>query len=208
MSHTVAIILAAGASTRMGQCKALLPWLEGSTLLSYQIAQLDQCGVYPVIVVSPQTKVECDRVLAQAQQNTPNLTCIVNSNSTRGKTSSILTGLQAIPVPWQTLIISAVDQPRPTWFYQQLLQAHQQHKALITLPTFQDRSGHPAIFDAELRSQLEIIQDETLGLRAIVQQFADRVQKVEMETAIALADLNTPSAYQQALSQARIANKC
>ncbi len=202
MTGTVAIILVAGTSTRMGQCKALLPWLHGSTLLSYQIAQLDQCGVYPIVVLSPQTKAECDRVLAQAQQEVPNLTYVVNPDPTRGKTSSILTGLQAIPIPWPTLIVSAVDQPRPAWFYQQLLHAHHQHKALITLPTFQGRSGHPVVFNAELRSQLETIQDETLGLRAIVQEFADRVQKVDMESAIALSDLNTPSTYQQALSQA------
>lgn len=31
------IVLAAGASTRMGTCKSSLPWIEGKTLLTYQL---------------------------------------------------------------------------------------------------------------------------------------------------------------------------
>lgn len=202
MANTVAIVLAAGASTRMGQCKALLPWLNGSTLLSYQVAQFQQIGVQPVVVLSPQTKVECDRSLSQLKREAPNLVCVVNPDPARGKTSSILTGLQAIPPSWQTLIVSAVDQPRPAEFYQMLLDAHRQRPALITVPTFQARSGHPVLFSAELRPELETIQEETLGLRAVVHKFVDQVQKVETESAIALADLNTPSVYQQILIQA------
>ncbi|MGP1382017.1 MAG: nucleotidyltransferase family protein [Thainema sp.] len=178
MPSTVAIILAAGASSRMGQCKALLPWLNGSTLLSYQIAQLQQSGVHPVVVLSPQTTANCDRVLAQFQRNAQNLTCVVNPEPARGKTSSILTGLHAIPIPWHTLIVSAVDQPRPAWFYQTLLNAHHQHTALITLPTFQGRSGHPVLFDATLQPELARIQEDSLGLRAVVQTMPPTYKKL------------------------------
>src|SRR5690606_22119320 len=45
-----AIVLAAGASSRMGRPKALLPWGD-RTLLEHELATLDEAGVTEVVVV-------------------------------------------------------------------------------------------------------------------------------------------------------------
>ncbi len=50
MTETVAILLAAGESRRMGQPKALLPW-QGTSLLAHQVAAIRSAGVDRVVVV-------------------------------------------------------------------------------------------------------------------------------------------------------------
>jgi molybdenum cofactor cytidylyltransferase len=126
---------------------------------------------------------------------------VINPNPAQGKTGSILTGLRAVPASISTLAISAVDQPRPAWIYQTLLQAHQQQQALITVPTHCDRTGHPALFHTSLRPRLRQIRDETLGLRAVMQEFHSQIQRIEIHHAVVLTDLNTPDAYTAAFNQ-------
>lgn len=193
-----AIVLAAGLSTRMGRCKASLPWHEGQTLLTYQLSQLLQATITPVVVLGTHN--------AQLQEICPaHIRVVVNPDTTRGKISSILTGLAALPTQLQTLMISAVDQPRSAAIYTQLLQAHHQSTALITLPMYGDRRGHPLILSAALLPQLHALSEQTLGLRHLVQQYSDSLQPVVFQTPEVLLDLNTPESYRSQNGQLPIA---
>ncbi len=138
------MILAAGYSTRMGQCKALLPWINGTTLLSYQVGQLVAVGITPIVVLAPHNSNLCTEELRSQQLANQQWHYIITENPQpqRGKTTSILTGLAALPHTVESLIISAVDQPRTADVYRHLLQAHlSATDALITLPIHQQRVG-------------------------------------------------------------------
>lgn len=185
-----AIVLAAGASTRMGTCKASLPWLNGTTLLSYQVEQLLQAGVTPIVVLAPHN---------QQQPGARSSQIAINPHPEAGKVSSIHTGLRYVPPTWHSLMVVAVDQPRPYWIYQSLLQAHNSGTAPITAPTYQGRIGHPLVFSAIVRSLLEGLQEETLGLRQVIRAFNQQIQRVEFHTPDVLLDLNTPEQYHAAL---------
>lgn len=188
------LILAAGASTRMGVCKASLPWSGGKTLLVYQAEQALGAGFVPVIVLGPHNR---DRL-----PDCPSgCLTVVNPNPDLGKTSSILAGLQCVPEEVEVVAIAAVDQPRPADVYQTLLQAHRHHSAKITVPSYQGRLGHPLLFSRELRSHLENICEASWGLRQVLNDFRVELRQVEFHTSIVLADLNTPESYQAARSQ-------
>ncbi|MGE5657094.1 MAG: nucleotidyltransferase family protein [Actinomycetota bacterium] len=183
-----AIILAAGNSTRMGICKAGLPWLDGKTLLGYQVQQWLSIGVIPVVVLGSHN--------THRQQDCPPETLIViNPNSRTGNSSSIGVGLQQIP-EFEVLVISAVDEPRPAWVYQKLLKIHQEREALITAPTYQEKMGHPLLFSKQLRSDLASIQKVSLGLQKFVEDWQEQIQKVEIGTPVVLMDINTPTRYE------------
>ena len=185
-----AIILAAGNSTRMGTCKTSLPWGEGKTLLTYQIEQWLLANFTPVIVLGSHNR--------ERQKDCPPGSLIaINPYPQQGKTSSILTGLQNIPPEYEILAISAVDQPRPTIIYQQLLQAHKDNSALITAPTYKGKMGHPLLFANEMRSHLENIREETLGLRQVIKEIYPVIQKVEFDNPLVLLDINTPEMFTQ-----------
>ncbi|TBR58560.1 MobA-like protein [Westiellopsis prolifica IICB1] len=188
-----AIILAAGTSIRMGTCKTALPWWEGKTLLRYQLEQWLIAGFTPVVVLGThnihrQTDCPCGSLV------------VINPNTSGGKTTSILAGLQNIPEHADILAISAVDQPRKSPVYQQLLQAHKYHSALITAPIYKSKIGHPLLFAKEMRSHLENIQEETLGLRQVIQDFYSLIWKIEFPDSAVTLDINTPEEYVKAAS--------
>jgi molybdenum cofactor cytidylyltransferase len=195
MTGYFAIVLAAGSSTRMGSCKAALPWLNGKSLLSYQIEQLLLADITPVVVLGMHN---CDR----QQDCSPATRIAINPCAGNGKVSSILTGLQHLPETLAGLLISAIDQPRPAWVYQTLVQAQIAATAPIATPTYQGKSGHPLLMSNHVLPLLQTLSEETLGLRRIVKTFDSTMQRVEFETPTVLLDLNTPEQYQTGLSLA------
>jgi molybdenum cofactor cytidylyltransferase len=189
-SRHYAIVLAAGASSRMGYCKAGLPWLGEQSLLAYQVEQFYLAGVTPIVVLSP-------RNLERYRDGLPKGIVVLNPAPERGKTSSILTGLMHLETCFDSLMISAVDQPRSSAIYQSLLQAHVANPdRWMIAPTFQRRMGHPLLFSRQMLSYLRNLREENLGLRNIVRQFSTQIQRVEFNTAEVLLDLNTFDEYQ------------
>lgn len=187
------LILAAGASSRMGTCKAGLPWHNGHSLLSYQIEQLLLAEILPIVVFGLHN--------FKQQQVPPGTKIAINHNPSAGKISSILTGLKHVS-KFDCLLISAVDQPRNSWVYQQLVQAHTSSPQVpITAPSYQGKLGHPLLFSQSLRPHLENLSEESLGLRQIVQKFYSQIQRVDFNTSEVLLDLNTSEAYQAALQR-------
>ncbi|MBH8566606.1 nucleotidyltransferase family protein [Nostoc sp. CENA67] len=184
------IILAAGASTRMGTCKSSLLWREGKTLLTYQLEQWLNLGFTPLVVLGSHN--------SHRQKDCPiGSLVVINPHTSTGKTSSLLAGLNQTPPDFEILAISAIDQPRELNIYQQLLQAHEETSALITAPTHQGKIGHPLLFANDMRSHLVNIREETLGLRQIIKDFYPLIHKVEFQNPDVLLDINTPEIYQK-----------
>lgn len=203
MTDLFAIILAAGTSTRMGRCKTELDWLDGKNLLTYQVEQWLQVNVHPLVIVGEHNQ-------EQVKRHNPIVTSdqvriIVNKQAALGKTTSILAGLNALDRHYQAVIISAIDQPRTSWVYQQLIDAHLQNQSwqsqgMITAPIYQGKIGHPLVFSQQVHSLLMGISEETKGLRQIIQQFYPQIHRVEFFTPDILLDINTPKKYEEARS--------
>lgn len=199
MNKPVALTLAAGQSMRMGTCKASLAWCNGHTLLTYQVSEFQQAGFRSIVVVGLHNR---NRLQAELEANLGSASLavlvVLNPETSRGKTSSIRLGLQEISPDCPAIAISSVDQPRPAAVYQQLWQAHQSMSSPITAPIYEGRLGHPLLFSSQLLPQLQAIQEESLGLRQVVQQFRSSIQAMEWDSGIVFQDLNTPEAYQEA----------
>jgi molybdenum cofactor cytidylyltransferase len=194
-----AIILAAGFSTRMGTCKTTLPWYD-RTLLSYQAEQFLLANITPIIVLGSHN--------AHRQTDCPARSrVVINHNSDRGKTGSILIGLDALPISFSTVIISAVDQPRPFEVYQTLLESYYQEKALIIAPCYRQKLGHPLLFSALLLPELKTIEESTFGLRKIVRKCDRELKKIEFTTTNILIDINHRSTYREEWQKTTIYNR-
>lgn len=188
-----ALILAAGLSTRMGTCKAGLPWRNNQTLLRYQAEQFLQANIIPIVVLGSHNAEW--RSLCP-----PGSRVVINFNSNSGKTSSILTGLNCLPQQFSTITISAVDQPRSSYVYQTLLQSYNREPALITAPCYQNKLGHPLLFSARLLPVLKKISDSTLGLRKVVEDFNHNIKKINLNSEV-LIDINHRHTYQTELKK-------
>ena len=202
VTETAAILLAAGESRRMGQLKALLPW-PGGTLLAHQLAALSDAGVDRIVVVLGHRFAELQAELAPVLASRPGVAWVVNPDYLQGKTTSIKAGLRALEATApESLLLLNVDQPRSAGTLDYLLRQHRAADALITVPTYGGKGGHPVILDGALRDDLSRITEETQGVRAVVQRHQAFTQRVEVDTPEVLWDLNTPEQYQAALSAA------
>ena len=195
MEPAAAILLAAGESRRMGSLKALLPW-HGSTLLAHQIASLRQAGVDPVVVVLGH---EAGRLKPEVEGK-EGVIWRVNPDYLQGKTTSIKVGLNALaPGKLSAILILNVDQPRSAETIRYLLLQHRQGGQSITIPRYRGKGGHPLVLDSALLEELKSIDEESLGVRAVVRRHQDATLLVEMDTPEVLWDLNTPEQYEAAI---------
>ena len=82
------IVLAAGASARLGQPKALLE-IDGKTLIQHLVERLEGVGLDPVIVTRADLSVDIMLAL-------PERSVVINPNPDAGRTGSLQCGLKQI----------------------------------------------------------------------------------------------------------------
>ena len=197
MSLPVAIIPAAGASSRMGRPKPLLPW-NGGALLTYVLEQLQQAGFAERIVV-----VGAERDAVEAAALAGGAIVAVNEGWEEGRASSIRVGAQMTPETADPILVMSVDQPRPAWLLHRLLAAYTAQPADVLVPAHGGRRGHPALFAGALLPELRSVRDEELGLRAIMKRHEASLGEIPIASPLIHLDLNTPGAYESALHEFR-----
>ena len=188
-----AILLAAGESTRMGRLKQLLPW-GGTTLIAWQVSQLRQAGAGAVIVVLGH----------EAEQVRPDVPgearVVINEAYEQGRATSLRCGAEATPDDTEAILILSVDQPRPSWLSRLLIERWRREQPLIVSPRFARRYGHPILIDGSLLGELRQVEDETLGLRAVIDRHVSQAQSLPVANDSVDVDLNTPADYEAALA--------
>ena len=195
MSEAWAILLAAGESSRMGQLKALLPW-RGQPLLRYQASALREGGIDHVVVVLGHRAEELSPLL----EGLDGVDWVLNPDYLQGKTTSIKAGLSALDhrTVGEILLLN-VDQPRSAADIAHILQTHRAGDCSVTIPTCGGKGGHPIALSAELLDELLVIDEESQGVKAVVQRRPESVNRFPLENPEILLDLNTPEQYRQAL---------
>jgi molybdenum cofactor cytidylyltransferase len=186
---TVAILLAAGLSSRMGVPKALLPW-EGRPLVRYQVEQLLAGGCDRVIVVTGHERAAIEDALAGGAAEVA-----YNPDYAAGRAGSVRVGANAAPADAGRLVILNVDQPRAAAVIRRLLDAHRIGGATLTVPAHAGRRGHPLVLDGSLRTELLAVEEASEGLKAVVRRHQGERQELEFESDEVLLDLNTPESY-------------
>ena len=192
------IVLAAGASTRMGQAKASLPLGQmGETVLSRVVLTLVEGGVPEIVVVAG---AHIDAVRAAMPRGETRARVIENTGWQRGQLSSLVSGLDAIDTPLvEAALVTLVDVPLVhASTVAAVIEAWRRTRAPIVRPAEGDRHGHPVIFDrtvfADLRSA-----DLNTGAKAVFALHRDRIVNVEVNDAGAFEDIDTPEDYERIL---------
>jgi len=196
-----AILLAAGESRRMGSPKPLLDW-AGETLIEYQVHQLCDAGVDTVIAVlghsADQVRPLAERAGGADPAGAPPAP---NNNSAEARASSLRAGAAAVPPSTAEIAVLNVDQPRPALVTARLLAEHLASGALITLPTYEGRRGHPAFLCGSLLPELLAATDADEGLRAVIHRHNTDVREISFDTPIVLLDINTREDYERARTE-------
>ncbi len=189
------IILAAGASRRMGLAKAALPLAHrADTFLARIIRTLFAAGLPELVIVSGPSPEMVRHAAGLVDQR---VTFVSNPRWQEGQLSSLLAGLGDAPI--EAALVTLVDVPFVTpATVACLLREWRQSGAPIVRPASGDRHGHPVVFDRAVFPLLRRA-DPAAGAKTVVRALADRVRNVPIDDPGAFLDVDTPDEYRAAL---------
>ena len=185
-----AVILAGGASKRMGRPKALLPF-RAETILDRLI------GLYrgfcdPVIVVLGHAPGTIREGIARAGE----VSFVVNPDPGRGQLSSLQRGLSALSGEsmflFQPVDYAAVSEETIA----QLLAAMKVASPLLAIPRYNGKRGHPVACAATLRAEF-LALPPTGAARDIVHAHRVETQYVDVDDLEILRDIDSPEDYRR-----------
>jgi molybdenum cofactor cytidylyltransferase len=203
------LVLAAGASSRMGRPKAALPLFDSADTFLARLLRTFVVAGLPEIVVVTGSRVELVRSAAGIVDR--RVLFAHNANWRSGQLSSLVVGLNArspgappdsglIEAVMMTLVDVPLVSPATC---ARVLGAWRSSRAPIVRPARGDEHGHPVIFDRALFDELRAA-DPALGAKPVVRAHADRIVNVPVDDDGAFLDVDTDAEYQEVLRRMRL----
>jgi molybdenum cofactor cytidylyltransferase len=183
------IVLAAGDSTRMGYPKALLP-LGTGTFLTRILATIREAGLPDSILILGGAA-----PIIQAKIRDWRADIWINPDPGRGQLSSIQIALSHLHSGFDAALIWPVDQPAVSaGLVINLARLFITSGALIALPSYGGRRGHPAIVRSPLFQEfMEIPLEE--GPKNIFVRHRQATAVFATDELAAVQDIDTPADY-------------
>ncbi|WP_300557906.1 nucleotidyltransferase family protein [Limnohabitans sp. Rim8] len=159
-----AIVLAAGAGSRMGHRPKCLLQLSGRSLLERQLEALSEAKLAPLLVVLGHY---AERIQQEIALQHWGARVVLNHQPDDGHVSSLRAGLLALPLDLDAVMVLLADQPMiDAQAVHALIQAYAARPVGTQLlqPTVQDLPGNPVIFSSVVVSQI-MAGDVQMGAR-------------------------------------------
>jgi molybdenum cofactor cytidylyltransferase len=185
------IILAAGASSRMGEPKPLLE-VDGVPFLERAIKLLRAAGCRYVLAVVNDSD---DWITRLADAN--GAAVVINDNAGSEQIDSLRLGIANLPDGYDGVLVLPVDFPRvQPETIKTLLHEFGNNPTPVLNPVHQGQAGHPVIFSRDVVSEL-LHPDLPDGARTVIERHSADARTVDVDDAGILIDIDTPSDYQQ-----------
>ena len=187
----VAIVLAAGASSRMGNDDKLFKHIDGQTLLRRSIAQVKSANINKCLVVVRKITQEHHDALEGLD-----FQFVEASDASLGMSASMRAGVLAAGPNAKAYLICLADMPDITNDHiDKIIKAHDPDidRNIVRPKTSSGKYGHPVLFDGKYYEDITSIEGDT-GAKSVVQNAKDQVYDIEMDDAITI-DLDTPRAW-------------
>jgi CTP:molybdopterin cytidylyltransferase MocA len=194
-----AVVLAAGASSRMGEVKALLPAGNGRSFVGAigEAARAGGCGGVLVVVGPPHGD-------AVRRALPPGASAALNPRPERGMLSSVQAGLAALPMTTSAALIWPVDVPFVAAATVRRILDATPGKIIVPVHNNRGRArgGHPLRLPRAFFGQVQTM-DLELGLKGLLEAQAAAVERLTVDDANVLVDVDTPEDYARLRTTAR-----
>lgn len=185
------IVLAGGGAKRFGSSKQILAW-RGKSFVEQVVSTALEAGLSPVIVV---TGAYHDQVVTLLNNETVQV--IHNLDWESGQSSSVKSGLKALPAEIGGTIFLLVDQPHVSeTLIRALVELHSSTLAPIIAPLVKGQRANPVLFDRDTFPDIATLQGDQGG-RALFSRYP--VRWLEWQDESVLLDVDSPKDYQRLL---------
>ncbi len=216
-SRVHAVVLAAGAATRYGSLKQVLPW-EGLPLVAHVVRQALACPDIDRVAVTVGAQEDEVRAALGSLSGDPRLEVVAVPDWAAGQSRSVRAGLAAVTSgpghsalptpaaeetaagalaapPCSAAMFLLADQPGVTpELISALIQRHRETLAPVVAPRHAGQRGNPVLFDRTAFAAFAALTGDT-GARAIIRQHEADVVYVDWPTDDVLKDIDTPADY-------------
>jgi molybdenum cofactor cytidylyltransferase len=185
-----AVILAAGRSTRMGGSNKLLAEIGGRPLVRIAVEEALASRARPVIVVTGHQREQVEAALQGLDVKR-----VHNPNFADGLSTSVRTGLAAVPEGADGAIVCLGDMPQVRApLIDKLIAAFDPERvALVVIPTIDGKRGNPVVWSRRFFPELMALEGD-IGARNMIARYAEAVVEVPLTDTAALIDVDTPEA--------------
>lgn len=184
-NRVAGVVLAAGASSRMGRPKLLLR-LGGESLLRRAVRAAIEAGLAPAVVV-----VGAEAEPARAELAGLACDLAVNPAPARGKGSSLAAGLAALPADVEAAVVLLPDMPRVTAAMIAALAARwRETRAPLVVSEYGGTPAPPVLFARSLFAELAAAGGENPG-KAVIARHRGAAEVIRWPVE-ALADVDAP----------------
>ena len=209
-SKIIAILLAAGLSTRMGRPKQLLPF-GNSTIIETVIDNMLSSNFDEVRVVLGHCAKEIEELLIDRSVLT-----VYNPDYKDGMLSSAQIGIKSIEYPYSStkadqnsnetnrdaFSIMLVDQPFiTTELINKTIDGYRGSKKGITMPSYNYQRGHPVIFHNKFAKDILALNEDSGGIRSLYSSYSEEIEYINVDTDYIIKDIDFPDDYTNALQE-------
>ena len=189
------IVLAAGASRRMGSVNKLLARVGETPVILGTINVLTHAGVSPIIVVTGHMRQELETLVA------PVFT-VYNPRHEEGMGTSLAVGAAALPEKTDGFLVALGDMPavRSSTIERLAKELSAGGPSAICVPTFDGNRGNPVLFGRSHQAALALISGDR-GARNFIATHPDYVREVPVLDEGILRDIDTPADLAEANEQ-------
>ena len=192
--RVAALVLAAGASRRMGASNKLLAPVGGVPLVTHGVDAALAAGVAPLLVVTGHQHREVAAALAGRE-----LRLVHNPDYRRGLSTSLRAGIGALGAEVDAVLVCLADMPAVgAGHLRRLFEAFDPMRGrAICVPVFGGRRGNPVLWARRFFAAMREI-DGDVGARSLMVRHAAMVREVAMDDDAVLRDVDTPRALVEA----------
>jgi molybdenum cofactor cytidylyltransferase len=183
------VILAAGAASRMGQPKLLLPW-KGEALIRHSARAALDAGLQPVVVVTGAGAEALTAALAGLAVQT-----VHNPDWAAGQSTSVRAGIAALPAATPAVLFLLGDQPfLSVELIRRMVETYRQTRPAILAPFVNGKRSNPVLFDRAVFDEMRQLQGD-VGARSLFAQHPPAALPWPDERL--LLDVDTPEDYRR-----------
>ena len=186
-AKVAAIVLAAGRSSRLAPRNKLLERVGEEPIVAHVAGMALDSGADPVIIVTGFDAQRIEQALGDLK-----LTLVHNPDFAEGLSTSLRTGVRALPATVDGAVICLGDMPQVESSVLRALMAAFTGATAICVPVHQGRRGNPLLWGKNYFTEIKGLAGDH-GAKSLIARHAKHVIEVEVETTSIFGDIDTPS---------------